>query len=121
MKRTTESRNRREGRYAGQRARSTIELNRYNWIRVPGARHFREGRDRAPALRPWPETRYAAAGCGEQGYSGMAGYPDLMCTDGYMSDMDADGDDPSVARQPCPKCRPGDYTAWFNEQQECDE
>lgn len=43
MKPITQSRNEREGRYAGRRTRSYIELNRYNWIRVPGTRHCRTG------------------------------------------------------------------------------
>jgi hypothetical protein len=56
-------------------------------------------------------------GCCKQGYSGTTRYPDLMCTDGYMSDMDADGDDPSVARPPCPDCKPGEHAEWMREQQ----
>lgn len=47
MKPITASRNQREGRYAGRRRRSTIELHRYNWIRPPGTRHYRTGPERA--------------------------------------------------------------------------
>jgi hypothetical protein len=63
----------------------------------------------------------AALGCHAQGRSGTTSYPDLMCTDGYMSDMDADGDDPSVARQPCAKCNPEEHAEWLREQQELEE
>ncbi len=45
MNRTTQSRNRREGRYAGRRTRFCIEFNRYNWNRMPGSRHYRTGQD----------------------------------------------------------------------------
>lgn len=62
----------------------------------------------------------AALGCHTQGYSGTTSYPDLMCTDGYMSDMDADGDDPSVARPPCAKCNPEEHAEWLREQRELD-
>jgi len=62
-----------------------------------------------------------ASGCHQQGYSGTTTYPDLMCTDGYMSDMDGDGDDPNVARPPCPKCNPEEHAEWVREQQELEE
>jgi len=55
------------------------------------------------------------AGCGFQGYSGTTLYPDLMCTDGRMSDMDRDGDDPETWRIPCPKCNPAEYNAYLEE------
>lgn len=60
-------------------------------------------------------TVFGFFGCGFQGYSGTAPYPDLMCTDGRMSDMDADGDDPEVWRIPCPKCLPAEYAAHLEE------
>jgi hypothetical protein len=44
-----------------------------------------------------------------------------MCTDGYMTDMDDDGYDPSVARLPCPDCNPVEYAEWMREQREMDE
>ena len=53
-----------------------------------------------------------AIGCHRQGYSGTTSYPDLMCTDGYMSDMDADGIDPSVSRTPCQHCNPEEHAEW---------
>lgn len=62
-----------------------------------------------------------ASGCHRQGYSGTTGYPDLMCTDGYMTDMDGDGYDPSVARLPCRDCNPVEYAEWMREQQEMEE
>ena len=55
------------------------------------------------------------SGCGFQGFSHTTPYPDLMCTDGRMSDMDADGDDPSVWRIPCPKCNPDKYQEYIAE------
>lgn len=55
-------------------------------------------------------------GCGRQGYSGTTSYPDLMCTDGHMTDMDGDGYDPSVARLPCRVCKPDEYLAWKREE-----
>jgi|GEM_PF-4245218 len=60
-------------------------------------------------------------GCGRQGYSGDTSYPDLMCTDGYMSDMDADGHDPSVARLPCRVCKPDEHAAWQQEEWDNEE
>lgn len=57
----------------------------------------------------------ASIGCGFQGYSGTTPYPDLMCTDGRMSDMDADGDDPETWRAPCPKCKPAEYAEYLKE------
>lgn len=60
-------------------------------------------------------------GCFRQGYSGTTSYPDLMCTDGYMSDMDADGHDPSVARKPCLMCNLDEYLAWKREEWENEE
>ena len=63
----------------------------------------------------------AALGCQTQGYSGTTSYPDLRCTAGYMSDMDADGDDTSVARPPCAKCNPEEHAEWLREQQELEE
>jgi hypothetical protein len=57
-------------------------------------------------------------GCHRQGYSGDTSYPDLMCTDGYMTDMDDDGYDPSVARLPCEHCNPEEYQAWMKELEE---
>jgi hypothetical protein len=60
-------------------------------------------------------------GCGRQGHSGTTIYPDLMCTDGYMSDMDADGDDPSAARPPCQHCNPVEHAEWAREQQDEDD
>lgn len=75
------------------------------------AHQRRKQRRRAPVA--------VAIGCQFQGYSGTTRYPDLMCTDGYMSDMDADGDDPSVARPPCPECNPDEYREWAREQQDC--
>jgi hypothetical protein len=55
------------------------------------------------------------SGCGFQGYSNTTPYPDLMCTDGRMTDMDADGVDPLTWRPPCPKCNPAEYNAWLEE------
>jgi len=63
----------------------------------------------------------APTGCRRQSHSGTTSYPDLMCTDGYMSDMDADGDDPSVSRLPCRACNPDEYLAWKREQWEDEE
>jgi hypothetical protein len=63
----------------------------------------------------------ASLGCHAQGRSGTTSYPDLMCTDGYMSDMDADGDDPSVARPPCASCNPEEHAEWLREQRELEE
>lgn len=63
----------------------------------------------------------ASPGCHTLGYSGTTSYPDLMCTDGYLSDMDADGADPSVARPPCQKCNPEEHANWLHEQQELEE
>lgn len=60
-------------------------------------------------------------GCFRQGYSGTTSYPDLMCTDGYMSDMDDDGHDPTTARQPCAHCMPDAYAEWMREQADEDE
>lgn len=59
-------------------------------------------------------------GCGRQGYSGTTSYPDLMCTDGHMTDMDGDGYDPSVARLPCADCKPAERAEWDREQRELD-
>lgn len=73
------------------------------------------------ARRAYRRAQPAALGCHTQGRSGTTSYPDLMCTDGYMSDMDGDGDDPSVARQPCAKCNPEEHAEWLREQQELDE
>ena len=56
--------------------------------------------------------------CCKQGYSGEASYPDLMCTDGYMSDMDADGHDPSTSRMPCSDCKPVAYAKWVRDEQQ---
>lgn len=60
-------------------------------------------------------------GCHRQGYSGTTPYPDLMCTDGYMSDMDADGYDPSVSRLPCHECKPVEYAEWMRDEREMSE
>lgn len=54
-------------------------------------------------------------GCGAQGYSGTTVYPDLMCTDGRMSDMDADGWDPTTWRVPCAHCMPTEYAEHLQE------
>lgn len=67
------------------------------------------------------QQKPARDGCGRQGYSGTTSYPDLMCTDGYMSDMDADGDDPSVARMPCRACNADEFSEWESEQWENEE
>lgn len=60
-------------------------------------------------------------GCHLQGYSGTTSYPDLMCTDGYMTDMDGDGYDPTTARLPCPHCNPAKHAEWMREEQEMNE
>lgn len=60
-------------------------------------------------------------GCFRQGYSGTTSYPDLMCTDGYMSDMDADGHDPTTARQPCEHCNPAEHAEWMRDQDDEDD
>ena len=60
-------------------------------------------------------------GCGVQGYSGTTMYPDLMCVDGYMRDMDADGWDPSVSALPCMYCKPDERAEWEREREEEDE
>ena len=59
--------------------------------------------------------RNSPPSCGLQGYSGTTIYPDLMCVDGYMRDMDADGYDPSVSALPCKHCRPEEYAEWQKE------
>lgn len=60
-------------------------------------------------------------GCGVQGYSGITTYPDLMCIDGYMRDMDADGWDPSVSALPCKHCLPDERVEWDREREEENE
>lgn len=57
-------------------------------------------------------------GCQRLGYSGTTRYPDLMCTDGYMTDMDADGYDPTTSRLPCRDCNPVEYAEWMREEEE---
>lgn len=54
-------------------------------------------------------------GCHALGYSGTTSYPDLMCTDGYMTDMDGDGYDPTTWRPPCAHCNPTEYAEWMRE------
>lgn len=56
-----------------------------------------------------------STGCGLQGYSGTTPYPDLMCTDGRMTDMDADGVDPTTWRVPCQHCLPAEYAEHLKE------
>lgn len=63
----------------------------------------------------------AMTGCGRQGFSGTTSYPDLMCVDGYMRDMDADGWDPSVSACPCKICLPRERADWDFEQIEDDD
>lgn len=75
------------------------------------AQQRRIARRRAPAY----------AGCQALGYSGTTPYPDMMCTDGYMTDQDADGYDPSTARKPCKACLPVEYAEWMREEQEMSE
>lgn len=67
---------------------------------------------RRKARRASPESE----SCGLQGYSGTTSYPDLMCIDGVMRDMDADGWDPSTWAPPCKHCNPTAHSAWIAEQ-----
>ena len=53
--------------------------------------------------------------CGLQGYSGTTTYPDLMCQDGAMRDMDDDGYDPSTWAPPCKNCDPKGWAEWQTE------
>jgi hypothetical protein len=41
-----------------------------------------------------------------------------MCTDGFMTDMDADGYDPSVSREPCKACNPQAFERWRKENED---
>ena len=61
------------------------------------------------------DWREGPSTCGLQGYSGTTSYPDLMCQDGYMRDMDADGYDPSTWAQPCQVCNHHKHTEWLKE------
>jgi len=54
-------------------------------------------------------------GCGAQAYSGATPYPDLMCVDGRMADMDADGWNPTTWRVPCAHCMPTAYVEHLQE------
>lgn len=63
----------------------------------------------ARRARPAPDT------CGLQGHSGTTTYPDLMCVDGRMTDMDDDGYDPSTWRAPCKNCLPEEWEEWQRE------
>ena len=56
--------------------------------------------------------------CGKQGYSGTTSYPDLMCIDGVMRDMDADGWRLDEWAPPCRNCDPAGWAAWQKELQE---
>jgi hypothetical protein len=38
-----------------------------------------------------------------------------MCTDGYMTDMDGDGYDPTTWRPPCAHCNPKEHAEWQRE------
>ena len=84
------------------------------------SRNKREGR--IHGHRNGKPVRYKyAASCGQQGYSNTCPYPDLMCQDGYMRDMDADGFDPSVWAVPCPSCNPEEYAEYLRERDEEDD
>lgn len=67
------------------------------------------GRRKARRAVPEPYS------CGTLGYSGTTSYPDLMCIDSRMRDMDDDGYDPSAWASPCKKCLPEEYAAWRKE------
>lgn len=75
------------------------------------ARQRRIARRRAPAY----------TGCHALGYSGTTPYPDLMCTDGRMTDQDADGFDPTTWRKPCKECLPVEYAEWMREERELNQ
>lgn len=72
---------------------------------------------RRTSRRAHPESET----CGLQGYSGTTSYPDLMCMDGVMRDMDVDGWDPSTWAPPCKNCNPIAHREWIDEQMEEDE
>lgn len=76
------------------------------------ARQRRAARRRSPIL---------TGGCHKQGYSGTTPYPDLMCLDGYMRDMDADCHDLSVAALPCASCKPVERAEWDRDQGDDDD
>jgi hypothetical protein len=78
------------------------------------ARQRRKARRAADRLTDFDMART----CGTQGYSGTTSYPDLMCVDGRMRDMDADGYDPSTWASPCKHCLPAEYAAWRKEIEE---
>lgn len=72
----------------------------------------------AQQRRVYRRSLPAPDGCQELGYSGTTMYPDLMCTDGYMTDMDDDGYDPTTARLPCHHCNPVEHAEWMREELE---
>jgi hypothetical protein len=68
--------------------------------------------------RKYRRSLPAYSSCNRLGYSGTTSYPDLMCADGYMTDQDADGYDPTTSRLPCRDCNPVEYAEWMLELEE---
>ncbi|MBB5610597.1 MULTISPECIES: hypothetical protein [unclassified Janthinobacterium] len=69
----------------------------------------------AQQRRKYRRSKPRPTSCFLQGYSGGTSYPDLMCQDGYMRDMDDDGYDPSTWAPPCKNCNTVEYAEWLKE------